>query len=109
MRKLYRYVGLKKPRSNRSSSREKISRGFNDDNEKNRSRGSSKKFNLKDFGIGLLSSINRMQFNYSESNSSFLPGYLPTPGFVGTIKPTIGYTMGSQRAVSYTHLRAHET
>ena len=99
MRKLYRYVGLKKPRSNRSSSREKISRGFNDDNEKNRSRGSSKKFNLKDFGIGLLSSINRMQFNYSESNSSFLPGYLPTPGFVGTIKPTIGYTMGSQRDV----------
>jgi cell surface protein SprA len=99
MRKLYRYVGLKKPRSNRSSSREKISRGFNDDNEKNRSRGSSKKFNLKDFGIGLISSINRMQFNYSESNSSFLPGYLPAPGFVGTIKPTIGYTMGSQRDV----------
>ena len=40
-----------------------------------------------------------MQFNYSESNRSFLPGYLPTPGFIGTIKPTIGYTMGSQRDV----------
>jgi len=99
MRKLYRYIGLKKPRSNRSSSREKISRAFNNNNEKNKTRGSSQKFNLKDFGIGLLSSVNRMQFNYSESNSSFLPGYLPTPGFIGTIKPTIGYTMGSQRDV----------
>ena len=99
MRKLYRYVGLNKSRSNRSLSRKKISIRNNDNNERNRTRSSSKKFNLKDFGIGLLSSINRMQFNYSESNSSFLPGYLPTPGFIGTVKPTIGYTMGSQRDV----------
>jgi cell surface protein SprA len=40
-----------------------------------------------------------MQVNYSESNSSYLPGYLPTPGFVGTMKPTLGYTLGSQRDV----------
>ena len=99
MRKLYRYVGLKKSKSNRSLSREKISIRNNDNNEQNRARNSSRKFNLKDFGVGLLSSINRMQFNYSESNSSFLPGYLPTPGFIGTVKPTIGYTMGSQRDV----------
>ena len=99
MRKLYRYVGLNNSRSNRSLSRKKISIRNNDNNERNRTRSSSKKFNLKDFGIGLLSSINRMQFNYSESNSSFLPGYLPTPGFIGTVKPTIGYTMGSQRDV----------
>ena len=56
---------------------------------------------LKDFGIGLLTSIDRMQINYSENNSSFLPGYLPTPGFIGTMKPTFGYTMGSQRDVRH--------
>ncbi|MEC8829997.1 MAG: cell surface protein SprA, partial [Bacteroidota bacterium] len=59
------------------------------------------KSKLKDFGIGLLTSINRMQFNYAESNSSFLPGYLPTPGFIGTLKPTLGYTLGSQRDVRH--------
>ena len=42
-----------------------------------------------------------MQINYSENNSSFLPGYLPTPGFIGTMKPTFGYTMGSQRDVRH--------
>ncbi len=79
MRKLYRYLGLKKASRNRSSQ--------------------PKKFNLKNFGIGLLTSVNRMQVNYSENNSSFLPGYLPTPGFIGTLKPTVGYTFGSQRDI----------
>ena len=99
MRKLYRYLGLKKSRSRRSSPRDNDTRGFSDNKDRNDNRNSNKKFNLKGFGIGLLTGINRMQFNYAESNSSFLPGYLPTPGFIGTIKPTLGYTMGSQRDV----------
>ena len=37
-----------------------------------------------------------MQLNYSENNGSFLPGYLRTPGALGTSKPTFGYTIGSQ-------------
>ncbi|MGB6268591.1 MAG: cell surface protein SprA, partial [Olleya sp.] len=36
---------------------------------------------------------------YSETNGTFLPGYLQTPGFLGTAKPTIGYTFGSQSDV----------
>ena len=79
MRKLYRYLGLKTNSRRRSSK--------------------AKKFNLKDFGLGLLTSINRMQVNYSENNSSYLPGYLPTPGFLGTLRPTAGYTFGSQRDI----------
>ena len=79
MRKLYRYLGLKTNSRRRSSK--------------------AKKFNLKDFGLGVLTGINRMQVNYSESNSSFLPGYLPAPGFLGTLRPTAGYTFGSQRDI----------
>ena len=93
MRKLYRYLGVKQTRRIRSSR-------VQTSNASRSGRSASKsKFNLKDFGIGLLTSINRMQFNYAENNSSFLPGYLPTPGFIGTLKPTFGYTMGSQRDV----------
>ena len=81
MRKLYRYLGLKKKSNNRKASKK------------------SKKFNLKNVGLGLLTSVKRMQVNYSESNSTFLPGYIPTPGFLGTLKPTAGFTFGSQRDI----------
>jgi cell surface protein SprA len=93
MRKLYRYLGIKK-----SSRRSRTPRSKNE-TSKPRASSKSKKFNLKDFGIGLLTSVNRMQVNYSEGSSSFLPGYLPTPGFLGTLRPTAGYTFGSQRDI----------
>ena len=47
-------------------------------------------------GIDLLTSVKRIQINYSENNGTFLPGYLPTPGFLGTLKPSLGFTFGSQ-------------
>jgi len=46
--------------------------------------------------VGLLTMVKRIQINYTENNGSFLPGYLNTPGFIGTLKPTLGYTFGSQ-------------
>ena len=93
MRKLYRYLGIKK------SSRRGRAVKSNAKTPNAKASSKSKKLNLKDFGIGLLTSINRMQINYSEGNSSFLPGYLPTPGFLGTLRPTAGYTFGSQRDI----------
>ena len=101
MRKLYRYLGVKKSSSKRSSRGPSSRSGFNTNNDETPKRNSKKKFKLKDVGIGLLTSINRMQLNYAENNSSFLPGYLPTPGAIGTIQPTLGYTLGSQRDVRY--------
>ena len=49
--------------------------------------------------VDIVTMIKRVQFNYSENNGTFLPGYLPTPGFVGTLRPTLGYTFGSQRDI----------
>ncbi len=46
--------------------------------------------------VNIVTMVKRMQFNYSENNGTYLPGYLPTPGFIGTLKPTVGYTFGSQ-------------
>ena len=46
--------------------------------------------------IDVATMVKRIQFNYSENNGTYLPGYLPTPGFIGTLKPTLGYTFGSQ-------------
>ncbi|NNE32616.1 MAG: cell surface protein SprA [Winogradskyella sp.] len=46
--------------------------------------------------IDVVTMVKRVQLGYTENNGTFLPGYLPTPGFIGTLKPTIGYTFGSQ-------------
>ncbi|WP_282043945.1 cell surface protein SprA [Winogradskyella flava] len=49
--------------------------------------------------VDIITMVKRIQFGYTENNGTFLPGYLPTPGFVGTLRPTLGYTFGSQRDI----------
>ncbi|KAB1069699.1 cell surface protein SprA [Tamlana haliotis] len=54
---------------------------------------------LLNAGIDLLTSVKRIQVNYSENNGTFLPGYLQTPGFIGTTKPSLGFIFGGQSDV----------
>ncbi len=49
--------------------------------------------------IGLATSIKRAQFNYQENNGIYLPGYIPSTGFIGTLKPTTGFVFGSQSEI----------
>jgi cell surface protein SprA len=51
--------------------------------------------------IDVLSSVKRVQFNYSENNGKVLPGYLPNVGFLGTTDPSFGFIFGSQADVRY--------
>ncbi|MNK11022.1 hypothetical protein D3C87_290570 [compost metagenome] len=51
--------------------------------------------------IGVLTSVKNIQVNYTETNGTALPGYLPTIGFLGTTKPTMGFIFGSQSDVRY--------
>jgi len=46
--------------------------------------------------IGLATMIKKIQFNYQENNGIYLPGYIPSIGFIGTLKPTTGFVFGSQ-------------
>jgi len=49
--------------------------------------------------IGLATSIRKIQLNYQENNGIYLPGYTRSIGFIGTLKPTAGFTFGSQAEV----------
>src|SRR5699024_4213562 len=49
--------------------------------------------------IDLITSLKRIQFNYQENNGIFLPGYTPSVGFMGTLRPTAGFVFGSQAEV----------
>ncbi len=55
--------------------------------------GGAKAYNT---AVDVLTMVKRIQINYTENNGTFLPGYLQTPGFIGTLKPTLGYTFGGQ-------------
>ena len=109
MNKLYKYVGLTKKRvvgRSTTSARLKRSAGTppGADAKENDKKAPAKKSNgfatkLTNAGIDIITSVKRIQVNYSENNGTFLPGYLQTPGFIGTLKPTLGYTFGSQSDV----------
>ncbi|MFL9843110.1 T9SS outer membrane translocon Sov/SprA [Flavobacterium rhizosphaerae] len=45
---------------------------------------------------GVLTSVKTIQANYTEQNGTVLPGYLPSIGFLGSMKPTLGFVLGSQ-------------
>ncbi|MBK5212121.1 MAG: cell surface protein SprA [Flavobacteriaceae bacterium] len=49
--------------------------------------------------IGFATMLKKIQFNYQENNGIYLPGYLPSIGFIGTLKPTAGFVFGSQAEV----------
>lgn len=96
MEKLYRYLGISK-RSSRSVRRRTAS-SVRNQKEDNTKKGEVGKKALN-FGKDLLTMVKRIQVDYSENNGTYLPGYLRTPGFIGTLKPTLGYTFGSQRDI----------
>ena len=48
--------------------------------------------------IGIVTSVKNIKINYTETNGTVLPGYLPTIGFLGTTRPNLGFIWGSQDA-----------
>ncbi|NND53097.1 MAG: cell surface protein SprA, partial [Flavobacteriaceae bacterium] len=103
MGKLYRYVGLVKQTGTTRGAGNKgnLPRGGaptagTNPNQNEAPKKTSKVFNTM---VDVLTMVKRVQFNYSENNGTFLPGYLETPGFIGTTKPTFGFTFGSQRDI----------
>jgi cell surface protein SprA len=100
MNKLYSYLGIKSNARARATNVRNLRIQKQEEVKTKTAKARPKKSSkLRNFGVGLLTSAKRVQVNYSENNGTFLPGYLPTPGFLGSVKPTFGYTLGSQRDV----------
>ena len=49
--------------------------------------------------IDILTMVKKIQINYQGNNGTFLPGHIPSVGFAGSLKPTAGFTFGSQADV----------
>jgi cell surface protein SprA len=51
---------------------------------------------LYNVGVGVLTSVKKVQVKYTENNGTYVPGYTNDVGFLGTLKPSFGYTIGAQ-------------
>lgn len=102
MNRLYKYIGLVR-KNNKSTGNSRSNRAVPNTRaeQQNAQTSKPKKNTLYNTAVDILTSVKRIQINYTENNGTFLPGYLPTPGFIGTLKPTFGYTFGSQRDIRH--------
>ncbi len=111
MDKLYKYAGLEKKKNKRVTARPRglpspddtksgLGAGQGDTKEEP---GSSASLSASDraynTGVGLLTAVKRIQVTYNEDNGTYLPGYLPSIGFGGSLRPTPGFIFGSQAEV----------
>ncbi len=110
MQTLYDFVGLKKkiPQSSAQTIEERSKAVPTLDPKKKNTAASEETENGLNAGektyntfIGILTGIKSIQVNYQENNGIFLPGYTNGIGFMGTWKPTFGFTMGSQEEIRY--------
>lgn len=100
MESLYKEIGIKKASNSRRNNSRRTS--GNTRNTSTTNTPAKKKSVGKKIGNALLdivTMVKRVNINYVENNGTFLPGYLGTPGFIGTLRPTLGFTFGSQRDI----------
>lgn len=110
MSSFYNYLGLTKKRAQnpsqikRNISRRRGAENFEQDPQiKNNQENAKTELTIGDKAlntvIGLVTVLDRVQFNYSDTKGIFLPGYTNNIGFGGTLKPTAGFTFGSQNDI----------
>lgn len=105
MQQLYDYIGLHKKQGSSSTSgnRRDNRLGFTRASQRNNAteeEEDSGKLSFADrivnTGIGILTAVNRVTINYQETQGTYMPGYLQNVGFIGTLKPSLGFTFGGQ-------------
>ncbi|MCK8522441.1 cell surface protein SprA [Aquimarina sp. D1M17] len=109
MNTLYKYVGLTKKKPGRKKPKPKVGAKGTAEDGKEAAKGKKKpkrvksKLSVGDKAyntlIGLVTAVKKVNVNYQQDNGIFLPGYVREPGFVGTLKPTVGFTFGSQSEI----------
>ena len=51
--------------------------------------------------VGILTSVKTIQADYTQNQGTVLPGYLPSIGFFGSARPSLGFVFGSQDDVRF--------
>ena len=95
----YKYIGLTKSTKKPTRVTTQPKPGEKITSTKTQATGSNNVF--LDGLIGLATSVKNIQVNYTHNTGTVLPGYLPSLGFFGSSKPTLGFVFGNQEDVRY--------
>ncbi len=104
---LYKYVGLTKGKKQNKSPKELPVVAVPKPGEKVVAKPKKPKNNLNksniwiDGLIGIATAVKNVQINYTETSGTMLPGYLPSIGFLGSSRPTLGFVFGMQDDVRF--------
>jgi cell surface protein SprA len=100
MEMLYKYLGLTK---NAAASKNRQRAPAPKPGEKVVNNNAKPKANNEfiDGLMGVLTSVKNIQVNYTENSGTVLPGYTPSVGFLGSSRPSLGFTFGSQDDVRF--------
>ncbi|MAO34393.1 MAG: cell surface protein SprA [Zunongwangia sp.] len=109
LQKLYTYVGIRKKDNQRATSIAERSMGVptlqpsGEETQakpvRNRNTASGNK--AVNTLIDVVTAVKRLQVNYRNTQGTFLPGYTRSIGFMGTLKPSAGFTFGMQDEIRY--------
>lgn len=101
LQKFYDMIGLKKRDGKVAVNRSPIRRdkaGNTKSEEEGQKQKTSAVFNTV---VDILTMVKRLNINYNESNGKVLPGYTQTIGFIGSLRPSVGFVFGSQADVRF--------
>ncbi len=109
MQDLYKYVGLVEKKAQRAgNSIKERSRGVPtlgppDENQPQKPEPQPVDKSHKTYNtfVNIVTAVQTLQVNYRNSKGIYLPGYTESVGFMGTIKPTFGFTLGFQDEIRY--------
>lgn len=107
MDKFYSYLGFEKKGKQRKrrggqrpnpTMRARNESGNNDKSSTSKNKTSTKIYNT---AVGLFGMVKRINVSYTQNSGKVLPGYTRSIGFLGTLKPSLGFVFGNQADVRY--------
>ncbi len=106
MDKLYKYFGLTKrtaadARRQNAANRPTLAPAGTTQNDKELKKSIKKTSKFFNTLVDVLTTVKRINLNYSENNGKVLPGYTESIGFIGTLRPSAGFVFGSQSDVRF--------
>ena len=101
LQKFYDLLGLKKRTGKSTAAQAPVRKDKAGNPVKSEEKQKKKTGKLANIGIDILTMVKRLNINYNESNGKVLPGYTQSVGFMGTLRPTVGFVFGSQADVRF--------
>ena len=100
MDKFYNLIGLKKRKGGRQDAAP-ARRGKAGSPADSTAKIKKKSSGLFNTAVDILTMVKRLNVNYNETNGKVLPGYTKSVGFVGSLRPSLGFVFGSQADVRF--------